>query len=112
MAAPVINSTTFYCSGRKDTFLEVEAGNLIPFPLDLSLPYVGDCVEINGNFHFIGSSADGSIALTNVLQNFTTILSTDSIVNHQVIDNRFILYSNSTSSSYWSVSRVVGVCYT
>ncbi len=53
--APVINSTTFYmyCSGRKDTFLEVEAGNLrlnvnvIRFPLDLSLAYVGDCVEIN-----------------------------------------------------------------
>ncbi len=108
--APVINSTTFYCSGRKDTFLEVEAGNLrlndnvIPFPLDLSLPYVGDCVEINGNVHFIGSSADGTIALTNVLQNFTTILSTDSIVNHQVIANRFILYSNSTSSALFDLS--------
>ena len=109
-AALIVNSITFYCSGRRDTFLEVGAGNLsfnnnvIPFPLDLSFPYVGDCVEINGNVHFIGSSADGTIALTDVLQNSTTILSTDAIVNHQVIDNRFILYSNSTSSALLDLS--------
>ena len=109
---PVVTRTRFYCSGSRDTYLEV-SDNLtvnssvdyaIPFPLDSSVPYVGDCVEIRGLLFFVGSSTNGLIVLTNVLGNLTTILATDAQVNHQVIDNRFILYSNSTSSALLDLS--------
>ncbi len=67
-------------------------------------PYMGDCVEIRGLLFFVGSSTNGFTTLTNVLGNLTTILATDAQVNHQLIDNRFILYSNSTSSALLDLS--------
>ncbi len=105
---PIVITTTFYCSEKRDTFLQVKDGGLhlnsqaddvIPFPLDISLHYVGDCVKINEIIFFVGSSTDGTIALTDVLFNRTTILTTNSLVNHQVVDNRFVLYSDPTSSA-------------
>ena len=104
--------TRFYCSGSRDTYLEVSdnliinssVDYVIPFPLDSSVPYVGDCVEIRRLLFFVGSSTNGFAVLTNVLGNLTTILATDAQVNHQVIDNRFILYSNSTSSALLDLS--------
>ena len=110
---PMVNTTTFYCSEKRDTVLQVKDGGLyfnlqaddvIPFPLDISLHYVGDCVKINEIIFFVGSSTDGTIALTDVLFNRTTILTTNSLVNHQVVDNRFVLYSNPTSSAILDLS--------
>ena len=87
---PVVTRTRFYCSGSRDTYLEVSENVIInslmdyaiPFPLDLSVPYVGDCVEIRGLLFFVGSSTNGFTVLTNVLGNLTTILATDAQVNH------------------------------
>ena len=103
--------TRFYCSNNDNMMYLEQKGDVlmlilsnrleiaIPHPLNTSLPYVADCVDINGLLFFVGSSVDGAIVLTDVLNNSTTILSTDTTVPHQVIQNRYILYSNATSSA-------------
>ena len=102
--------TRFYCSGSETIFLQQGVENLslvssihqstsISFPLDPSPNYTGDCIDITDILFFVGSSADGTIVLTNVLDNSTTILAEDATVPHQAIQNRYILYSNSTSSA-------------
>ncbi len=50
------------------------------------------CVQI------YGTSRDGSIALTNLLNNQTIILADDAQINHQLIDGHVLLFSTSTVS--------------
>ena len=106
-------NTTFFCLGNESVFLEVRSEYLqvstiedysIPFPLNMTVPYVGDCVYINSELFFVGTSEDGMVVLTDVLQNSTTILTTDASVYHQVVENRFVLYSTSNSSTLLDLS--------
>lgn len=94
--------TRFQCS--ENVFLEQNGSVLmspwitIPHPLNTSIRYVADCIEFSSRVYFIGSSDDGTIALSNVLENITTILANGAAVSHRVFDNRFLLYSNVTST--------------
>ena len=108
----VVN-TKYFCLGNESIFLEVQAENLqantladyaVPFPLNTSVPYVGNCVYINGKLFFVATSEDGMVVLTDVLQNSTTIMTTDAPIDHQVVENRFVSYSTSNSSTLLDLS--------
>ncbi len=99
--------TRFYCpqgvyiEQQNETLALVSPGledHVIPHPLNLSERYVGDCAMTEYATYFIGTSRDGSIVLTNILDNLTTLLADDAQVNHQLIDGRVLLFSNSTVS--------------
>ncbi len=90
-----------YIEQRSETLALVSPGlldHVIPHPLNLSERYVGDCATIEDATYFIGTSRDGSIALTNLLDNQTIILADDAQINHQLIDGHVLLFSNSTVS--------------
>ncbi len=100
--------TRFYCrpegiyiEQRNKTLALVSPGlldHVIPHPLNLSERYVGDCAMTEDAAYFIGTSRDGSIALTNLLNNQTIILADNAQINHQLIDGHVLLFSNSTVS--------------
>ncbi len=98
--------TRFYCpqagylEERNDTLAFVTPGltdHVIPHPLNLSERYVGDCVVVDQTVWFIGTSADGLVVLTDVLNNKTIVLSYNAPTRHKV-DGHILLYSNSTLS--------------
>ena len=104
------NPTRFYCS-RVDnsTYVEQKDHNSIlisrnrlevsfSHSLNTSFCCVDDCLNVTGKIFFISSSTDGTIVFTDILSNSTTILTEGATVPHQVIQNRYILYSNFTSS--------------
>ncbi|XP_064406184.1 uncharacterized protein LOC135351172 isoform X3 [Halichondria panicea] len=90
-----------YIEQRNKTLALVSPGlldHVIPHPLNLLERYVGDCALTEDAAYFIGTSRDGSIALTNLLDNQTIILADDAQINHQLIDGHVLLFSNSTVS--------------
>ena len=106
------SKTRFYCKSQwEEPYLEERNNTLvlvsherndsiiILHPLNLSERYVGDCVMIENTVWFIGSSRDGTIVLTSVLENRTTVLTTDATVNHKLIDRQVLLFSDSNSST-------------
>ena len=105
------SKTRFYCKSqweepyleeRNNTLVLVsheQKDSIIPHPLNLSEGYVGDCVMIENTVWFIGSSRDGTIILKNVLENQTTVLTTNATVDHQLIDGQVLLFSDSNSST-------------
>ena len=108
--------TRFYCS-RVDnsTYVEQQGDNLIlvspshpdttlPLPWNTSVRYVVDCVEVNNELFFVRSSSSGTVVYVEVLKSTVITLTESASFNHEIYGDRFLIYSNTTSSVFLDLS--------
>ena len=109
----------YYCSSDKRTYVTEKNGNLtvtatafgIPpghsfeIPPDVNGIYIGDCIIVDGQLHFIVTSNDGRTHLIDLRQGSSTLLGeSGDIIPHTIYNNRNILYRNGTHSLVYNIS--------